>query len=67
MTAAGDPAEAVAATKALIAAHNGALAGIYGYAVYQPNDPDGKYEGSNTERAVRMAHDAALALADTLP
>jgi hypothetical protein len=67
VTAAGNPAEAVAATKTLIAAHNGTLAGIYGYAVYEPNDPDGKYEGSNTERAVRMAHDAALALADTLP
>jgi len=66
ITAGGDPDESVANTEALIAEHNGALEAIFGYAVYQPNDPEGQYEGSNTDRAVAMAHDAATEFAGKL-
>lgn len=66
VTAGGDPDQSIDNTRDLVAAHSGTLEAIYGYAVYQPNDPDGRYEGSNTERAVAMAHDAAAELAGKL-
>jgi hypothetical protein len=66
VTAGGDPDESIDNTRDLVAAHNGTLEAIYGYAVYQPNDPEGRYEGSNTERAIAMAHDAATELAGKL-
>lgn len=66
ITAGGDPDESVGNTEDLVTAHNGTLQAIYGHAVYQPNDPAGHYEGSNTERAIAMAHDAATDLAREL-
>lgn len=66
ITAGGDPDESVTNTEELVAAHNGTVEEIIGYAVYQPNDPENRYEGSNTERAVAMAHDAAVELAGRL-
>lgn len=66
ITAGGDPDESAANTGDLVAVHNGVLEAVYGYAVYQPNDPEDLYEGSNTERAIAMAHDAATELAGKL-
>ena len=66
ITAGGDPDDSMDNTRDLVAVHNGTLEAIYGYAVYQPNDPEGLYEGSNTERAIAMAHDAAAELAGKL-
>lgn len=66
VTAGGDPKESLANTQKLIADHGGAVAGLFGYAVWEPNDPENRYEGSNTDRAVAMAHDAAATLAGEL-
>ena len=66
VTAGGAPDDSIANTKALLAENGARIAAAHGYAVYQSNDPDNAYQGSNTERAVQMAHDAALALADSL-
>jgi len=66
VTSAGDPKEPMAHTRDLIAGNGGSVAGIFGYAVYQPNDEEGNYAGSNTDRAVAMAHDAAVGLVQGL-
>ena len=66
LTAGGEPDDSISNTQALLAERGAQLTAIHGYAVYQPNDPDNKYQGSNTERAVQMARDAARALADSL-
>lgn len=66
VTAGGKPDDSIANTKALLTENGARIAAAHGYAVYQSNDPDNAYQGGNTERAVQMAHDAALALADSL-
>ncbi|MDP2732161.1 MAG: hypothetical protein Q8O63_03475 [Hoeflea sp.] len=66
LTAGGAPDDPISSTEALLAEHGAQLTAIHGYAVYQPNDPENKYQGSNTERAVQMARDAGRALADSL-
>ena len=63
IAAGGNPDESVSATQTLIADNGGDVAGVFGYAVYQTNDPEDRYEGSNTDRAVAMAHDAAVGFA----
>ncbi|GAB4360047.1 MAG: hypothetical protein Kow0026_22100 [Oricola sp.] len=66
ITAGGNPDDSVTNTETLIAGHNATLVDIIGYAVYEPNDPENRYQGSNTERAIAMAHDAAVRLAGAL-
>jgi len=66
VTAGGEPDDSIANTRLLIREQGAELFAIHGYAVYQSNDPDNNYQGSNTERAVLMAQDTAFALADSL-
>lgn len=66
VTAGGDPGESEDNTRELLAGRNAEVEAIYGYAVYEPNDPEDEYDGSNTDRAIAMAHDAAVELAGKL-
>lgn len=64
LTGAGNTAAAIENTEALVGDAGGRIAGAFGYFALRPNDEAGRYTGSNTERAAKMARDAALAIAD---
>jgi NAD(P)H-dependent FMN reductase len=61
-TAAGDAAGALDATAAKVASAHGKVIGRFGYTSMRPNESAKAYPGSNTERAVAMARDAARSL-----
>jgi NAD(P)H-dependent FMN reductase len=61
-TAAGDAAGALDAASAKVASLRGKVVGRFGYTSMRPNESAKDYPGSNTERAVAMARDAARSL-----
>ncbi|MDX2201499.1 MAG: hypothetical protein NW223_02010 [Hyphomicrobiaceae bacterium] len=63
LTAAGDADDAMEATAAAVTTERGKVVARLGYTTMRPNKAAATYSGSNSERAVAMARDAARALA----
>lgn len=62
LTGAGETPAALAGTEAMVTAANGEVVSRLAYMTLRPNESAKSYEGSNVDRAVQMARDAALEL-----
>jgi hypothetical protein len=62
LTGAGDVAGAIAATERIVIAAKGRPIRSLGFTTMKPNDEQGKYSGSNTERALQIASEAGQKL-----
>jgi Tfp pilus assembly major pilin PilA len=62
LTGAGAVPEALTVTEAMVAAANGSVAQRLAYTTMQPNESERPYSGSNVDKALQMARDAALEL-----
>lgn len=62
-TAAGDASVALQSSAAIVSERHGKVVGRFGYTTQRPNESAKAYPGSNTDRAVAMARDAARSLA----
>lgn len=62
LTGAGAVPEALTATEAMVLAANGRVAQRLAYTTMQPNESERPYSGSNVDKALQMARDAALEL-----
>jgi hypothetical protein len=62
LTGAGDTAAAIAGAEKLVEEAGGHVIRSLALTTMRPNDEDNRYTGSNTERAIAMARDAARGL-----
>jgi hypothetical protein len=62
MTAADDPSRAIATMERVVAEANGRPIRSLGFTTTTPNDKEGKYSGSNTDRALQLAREAGRTL-----